>query len=103
MPSSCCHFDAAVFLNKCCAQGRYPCGGGHGVQSLHSTRRLSTHLSWVLYTEFVARCIFILGFLTSWEQTEKVKTNILKHVCFLGASYANSAFCGVVYIFKQLC
>ena len=47
------------------------------MQSLHSTRRLSTHLSWVLYTELVARCIFILGFLSSWEQTEKVKPNIL--------------------------
>ena len=35
------------------------CGGGHGVQSLHSTRRLYTHPPWVLYTELVARCIFI--------------------------------------------
>jgi hypothetical protein len=75
-----------LFINKCCAQGRYPCGGGHGVQSLHSTRRLSTHPSWVLYTELVARCIFILGFLSSWEQTEKFKPNILTRLflgCFL--------------------
>jgi hypothetical protein len=98
-----CHFDAAVFLkNKCCAQGRYPCGGGHGVQSLHSTRRLSTHLSWVLYTELVARCIFILGFLTSWEQTEKVKPNIL-NTCVSWVPPMPILLFVVLYIFSSSC
>ena len=88
--------------NKCCAQGRYPCGGGHGVQSLHSTRRLSTHLSWVLYTELVARCIFILGFLTSWEQTEKVKPDIF-NTCVSWVPPMPILLFVVLYIYSSSC